>query len=72
MSIVATTETKPAPPPVDKLTVKVDGIAVEVPRTMPDPISGKPLPTTMTRAGFAAKADVPHCCQYQKLAASPP
>ena len=31
-----TTETKPAPPPVEKIKVKVDGKEVEVPKTMPD------------------------------------
>ncbi|MGA2864635.1 MAG: molybdopterin-dependent oxidoreductase [Verrucomicrobiota bacterium] len=67
MTTAATAETKPAPPPVDKLTVKVDGIAVEVPRTMPDPISGKPLATTMIQACTAAKVDVPHYCYHPKL-----
>jgi len=67
MTAAATTETKPAPPPVDKLTVKVDGIVVEVPRTMPDPISGKPVATTMIQACAAAKVDVPHYCYHPKL-----
>ncbi|HEV2210704.1 MAG TPA: molybdopterin-dependent oxidoreductase [Verrucomicrobiae bacterium] len=59
-------ELKPPPPP-DKLTVKVDGKEVEVPKTMPDPISGKPLPTTMIQACAAAKVDVPHYCYHPKL-----
>ena len=42
MSQRATTETKPAPPPVEKIKVKVDGKEIEVPKTMPDPITGKP------------------------------
>jgi NADH-quinone oxidoreductase subunit G len=66
MPIAATTEPKPAPP-VEKLRVKVDGIEVEVPRTMPDPLSGKPLPTTMLQACAAAKVDVPHYCYHPKL-----
>ena len=67
MSTIATAETKPAPPPVDKIKVKVDGMAVEVPRTMPDPLSGKPVPTTMIQACAAAKVDVPHYCYHPKL-----
>jgi NADH-quinone oxidoreductase subunit G len=67
MATLPTTEVKPAPPPVDKLKVKVDGKEVEVPKTMPDPISGKPLPTTMIQACAAAKVDVPHYCYHPKL-----
>src|SRR5208337_1253448 len=67
MADAATTETKPAPPPVDKIRVKVDGIEVEVPRTMPDPISGRPLATTMIQACAAAKVDVPHYCYHPEL-----
>ncbi len=67
MSTTVIVEPKPAPAPVDKLTVKVDGIAVEIPRTMPDPISGKPAPTTMIQACAAAKVDVPHYCYHPKL-----
>jgi NADH-quinone oxidoreductase subunit G len=67
MPPVPTTETKPAPPPVDKITVRVDGKSVEVPKTMPDPISGKPLPTTMIQACAAAKVEVPHYCYHPKL-----
>ena len=66
MSSTTTSETK-SPPPVETLRVKVDGISVEVPRTMPDPVSGKPLPTTMIQACNAAKIDVPHYCYHPKL-----
>jgi NADH-quinone oxidoreductase subunit G len=66
MSAPGTTETKSAPP-AEKLTVCVDGIEVEVPKTMPDPISGKPLPTTMIQACAVAKVDVPHYCYHPKL-----
>jgi NADH-quinone oxidoreductase subunit G len=63
-----TTETKPAqPPPVDKVKVRVDGKEVEVLRTMPDPITGKPIPTTMIQACAAGKVDVPHYCYHPKL-----
>jgi NADH-quinone oxidoreductase subunit G len=67
MSTPSTTEPKPAPPPVAKITVKVDGKEVEVPKTMPDPVSGKPIPTTMIQACAAANVDVPHYCYHPKL-----
>jgi NADH-quinone oxidoreductase subunit G len=66
MSTAATTETKPAPP-VEKIKVKVDGREIEVPKTMPDPISGKPVPTTMIQACELAKTEVPHYCYHPKL-----
>src|ERR1039457_7719116 len=65
MSAAPTTETKPPPP--DKIKVKVDGREVEVPRTAPDPITGKPIPTTMIQACAAANVDVPHYCYHPKL-----
>jgi NADH-quinone oxidoreductase subunit G len=70
MSTAATTETKPAPAPVEKIKVKVDGREVEVPRTMPDPVTGKPVPTTMIQACQAGKVDVPHYCYHPKLPVS--
>jgi NADH-quinone oxidoreductase subunit G len=60
-------QSKPAPPPVEKIKVKVDGKDVEVPRTMPDPLTGKPIPTTMIQACSAIKVDVPHYCYHPKL-----
>jgi NADH-quinone oxidoreductase subunit G len=66
MSATTTTETKPAPP-IETIKVKVDGREVEVPKTTPDPISGKPIPTTMIQACAAAKVDVPHYCYHPKL-----
>src|ERR1700691_2847179 len=66
MSTAATTETKPAPP-IEKIKVKVDGREIEVPKTMPDPISGKPIPTTMIQACTLATTDVPHYCYHPKL-----
>src|SRR5215831_12072475 len=62
-----TPETKPAPPPVEKIKVKVDGREVEVPKTTPDPISGRPIPTTMIQACAAVRVDVPHYCYHPKL-----
>jgi len=43
MSATPTTETKPAAPAVEKITVSVDGQVVDVPKTTPDPITGKPF-----------------------------
>src|SRR5271169_5215100 len=70
MSATTTTEAKPAPSPVEKLKVKVDGREVEVPKTMPDPMTGKPVPTTMIQACNAGKVDVPHYCYHPKLPVS--
>jgi NADH-quinone oxidoreductase subunit G len=60
-------ETKPAPPPVEKIKVKVDGREIEVPRTTPDPLTGKPIATTMIQACAAVKVDVPHYCYHPRL-----
>ncbi len=67
MSSPGSTEAKPTPPAVETLTVKVDGKIVVVPRTTPDPLSGKPVPTTMIQACAAAQIDVPHYCYHPKL-----
>jgi NADH-quinone oxidoreductase subunit G len=56
-----------SPPPVEKLRVKVDGREVEVPKTMPDPVTGKPIPTTMIQACAMARVDVPHYCYHPRL-----
>jgi NADH-quinone oxidoreductase subunit G len=66
MSTVTTTETKPAPA-VEKIKVKVDGREIEVPKTMPDPISGKQIPTTIIQACAMINVDVPHYCYHPKL-----
>ena len=71
MSTAATTETKPVAPatplPVEKIKVKVDGREIEVPKTMPDPMTGRQIPTTMIQATNLAKVDVPHYCYHPKL-----
>jgi NADH-quinone oxidoreductase subunit G len=67
MSNAATTEPKPAAPAVETITVKVDGKAIAVPKTMHDPITGKPVATTMIQATALAKIDVPHYCYHPKL-----
>ena len=60
-------QTTPAEPPIEKLRLKVDGTEIEVPKTMPDPVSGKPILTTMIQACAVAKIDVPHYCYHPKL-----
>ncbi|HTX20540.1 MAG TPA: molybdopterin-dependent oxidoreductase [Candidatus Aquilonibacter sp.] len=67
MSTAATTGTKPAAPVIEKIKVKVDGREIEVPKTTPDPISGKPIPTTMIQACAQISVDVPHYCYHPKL-----
>src|SRR5688572_2476957 len=64
MSNAASVESKPA---VESLTIKVNGQVVAVPKTTPDPITGKPIPTTMIQACALAKVDVPHYCYHPKL-----
>jgi NADH-quinone oxidoreductase subunit G len=67
MSNAVTTEPKPvAPPPSDKVKIKVDGREIEVPKMMPD-WQGKPQPTTMLQACALAGVDVPHYCYHPKL-----
>src|SRR5688500_10366196 len=63
----ATAAQQPAPPPAEMITVKIDGVPVSVPKTMPDPLTGKPIPTTMIQACNAVKVDVPHYCYHPKL-----
>lgn len=67
MSNVATTAPAPAaPPPVEKLKIKVDGRDIDVPKLMPD-WQGKLQPTTMLQACQLAGAEVPHYCYHPKL-----
>ncbi len=66
MTGTTTTESKAPAPPLT-IRVKVDGKEVEAPKTMPDPLSGKPLPTTMIQACAIAEVDVPHYCYHPKL-----
>src|SRR5688500_5840680 len=60
----AATEMKP---PVETITVKIDGREVSVPKTTPDPLTGKPIPTTMIQACAQYNNDVPHYCYHPKL-----
>ncbi len=67
MSNPAQTQNAAPPPPIEKIKVKIDGREVEVPKTMPDPVTGKPVPTTMIQACHSIKVDVPHYCYHPKL-----
>jgi len=66
MPAATTTEPKPAPPPVEKIRVKVDGREIEVPRLTPD-WQGKLQPTTMLQACTLAGVEIPHYCYHPKL-----
>jgi NADH-quinone oxidoreductase subunit G len=67
MSAMPTTETKPTPPPVETIKIKVDGREIDVPKMTPD-WQGKLAPTTMLQACAVAGIDVPHYCYHPKLA----
>ncbi len=67
MSTATNPEIKPAPPAVETIAIKVDGKSISVPKTTPDPISGKPVPTTMIQACNLAGNTVPHYCYHPKL-----
>jgi len=67
MSTNAKTETPAAQPVVEMIKVKVDGREFEAPKTTPDPLTGKPLPTTMIQACHAIKVEVPHYCYHPRL-----
>jgi NADH-quinone oxidoreductase subunit G len=61
------TELTQAPNAVERIRIKVDGKEIDVPRTTPDPLTGKPGATTMIQACALAKIDVPHYCYHPKL-----
>jgi NADH-quinone oxidoreductase subunit G len=63
--MATTLESKPATEMV--LTIKINGKAVVVPKTMPDPLTGRAIPTTMIQACAAAHVEVPHYCYHPKL-----
>jgi NADH-quinone oxidoreductase subunit G len=60
-------QTQPQPPMVETIKVRVDGREIEVPRTTPDPVTGKPVPATMIQACEVARIDIPHYCYHPKL-----
>src|SRR4029079_409880 len=59
--------TTTAPPAVETIPVTVNGRLVQVPKTMPEPLTGRPIATTMIQACALAKVDVPHYCYHPKL-----
>src|SRR2546421_1771538 len=65
-AVAATTETKPSPPPVEKIRISVDGREIEVPKLMPD-WQGRLQPPTMLQACALAGMDIPHYCYHPKL-----
>src|SRR5881394_3291835 len=74
MSTADTASAKPAPPAPpaapaapETVTVVVDGKSIAVPKTMPDPMTGKPAPTTMLQACALARVEVPHYCYHPRL-----
>ena len=64
---MAKQDTETSAPPVEMITIKIDGKEVSVPKTMPDPMTGKPVPTTMIQACKIAGVEVPHYCYHPKL-----
>ena len=54
-------------PPIETIKVKIDGKEFDIPKTTPDPLSGKPIPTTMIQACKIAGVEVPHYCYHPKL-----
>lgn len=55
------------PPPVEMVRVRINDMDVEVPKTHPDPLTGKPVPTTMIQACEQYGVEVPHYCYHPKL-----
>ena len=60
------------PPPSEPalpatVAVTIDGRRIDVPRTMPHPVTGAPAPTTMMQACELAGVRVPHYCYHPKL-----
>lgn len=52
---------------VPMIKIKINGLEVEVPKTQPDPISGKQIPTTMIQACSMHGVEIPHYCYHPKL-----
>ena len=55
------------PPPVEMVRVRINDMDVDVPKTHPDPLTGKPVPTTMIQACEQYGVEVPHYCYHPKL-----
>ena len=54
-------------PKIETVKVTINGKVIDVPKTMPDPMSGKPVATTMIQACKMAGVEVPHYCYHPKL-----
>src|SRR5258708_301185 len=67
MGTAITPSQSPSVPAVEKIKLRVDGRDIEAPRTVPDPLSGKPMPITMIQACALAGVEVPHYCYHPKL-----
>jgi NADH-quinone oxidoreductase subunit G len=67
MSSAAPNPSPSAAASVETVLVKVNGHSIQVPKTMPDPRTGKPIPTTMIQACQLAQVEVPHYCYHPKL-----
>lgn len=52
---------------METVKVKINGKEVEAPATMPDPLTGKPVATTMLQACMLANVFIPHYCYHPKL-----
>ena len=63
---MASETTQAEPKPVETITVKVDGVSVEVPKTTPD-WQGNPVPTTILQACKQVHKEIPHYCYHPKL-----
>ena len=66
MADAPTSQTTPPAPAVERITVRVDGRVMLVPKLTPD-WSGKLAPTTMIQACQAAGVEVPHYCYHPSL-----
>lgn len=68
---MADTKTKEAKatdkPSVEMVKIKINDLEVEVPKTQPDPMTGKPVPTTMIQACAMHGVEIPHYCYHPKL-----
>ncbi len=54
-------------PEIEMIPIKINDLEVEVPRTQPDPMTGKQIPTTMIQACSMHGVEIPHYCYHPKL-----
>ncbi len=70
MPPTATKEPETQAPVIDAIAIKVDDREISIPKLSVDPVSGRPVPTTMIQACAAAGVEVPHYCYHPKLPVS--